>query len=238
VVVFDRHSFQTLATIAAGSNPDAIVFEPSTKTVWAFNGRSKNVTVIDTATNQVVATLEVPGKPEFAVADGRGSVYDNIETANEIVRFDARTKKLTATWKLEECDSPSGLAMDREHRKLYAVCDGKKMAVVDADSGKQVASPEIGSGPDAASFSEKRQLAFSSNGEGTLTVVDAAHGYKSVETLPTARGARTMTYDGATDRAYLVTAQFGPAAAATEQAPRPRPAVLPDTFEVIVVGRK
>lgn len=238
VLVFDRHTFKTVTTIPAGTNPDGIVFDPATQTVWAFNGRSKNVTVIDTATNQAVATIDVPGKPEFPVADGRGSVYDNIESANEIVRFDASAKKITATWKLTDCDSPSGLAMDREHRRLFAVCDGKKMAVIDADTGKQLASPAIGDGPDAANFSDKQQLAFSSNGEGTLSVIDTAHGYTVLETLPTARGARTMTYDGSTDRAYLVTAKFGPAPAATEQNPRPRPAILPDSFEVIVVGRK
>jgi YVTN family beta-propeller protein len=238
VLVFDRHTFQTITTIPAGTNPDGIVYEPGTKSVWAFNGRSKNVTVIDTETSRVVATLDVPGKPEFPVADGRGSVYDNIESANEIVRFDARTKKLTATWKLKDCDSPSGLAMDRAHRRLFAVCDGKKMAVLDADSGKQLASPEIGDGPDAAGFSAKHQLAFSSNGEGTLTVVDAADGYKAIETLPTARGARTMAYDELTDRVYLVSAQFGPLPEPTAQAPHPRPSALPDTFEVIVIGRR
>lgn len=238
VVVFDRHNFQTVTMIAAGTNPDGIVFDPATKTVWAFNGRSKNVTVIDTATNQVTATLDVPGKPEFPVADGQGSVYDNIETANEIVRFDARQKKLIATWKLNDCESPSGLAMDREHRKLFAVCDGRKMAVVNADNGTQLASPEIGDGPDATNFSSKYQLAFSSNGEGTLTMVDAANGYKVIEQLPTAKGARTMTYDDQTDRAYLVTAKFAPLPAPTAQVPHPRPSALPDTFEVIVVGRK
>ena len=238
VLVFDRHNFQTVTTISAGINPDGIVFDPTTKTVWAFNGRSKNVTVINTLTNQVVATLDVPGKPEFPVADGQGAVFDNIESANEIVRFDARAKKLTATWKLTDCESPSGLAMDRKHRRLFAVCDDKKMAVLDADSGKQLASPNIGDRPDAAAFSAKHQLAFSSNGEGTLTVVDAAHGYKPIENLPTARGARTMAYDDLTDRVYLVTAAFGPLPEPTAQVSHPRPSALPDTFEINVVGRK
>jgi hypothetical protein len=114
----------------------------------------------------------------------------------------------------------------------------RKMAVVDADSGEQIASPEIGDGPDAANFSAKRQLAFSSNGEGTLSVVDASKGYKVIRNLPTARGARTMTYDDLMDRAYLVTAKFGPLPEPTVQVPHPRPSALPDTFEVIVVGRK
>lgn len=238
VLVFDRHTFQTVTTIPAGTNPDGIVFDPATQTVWAFNGRSRNVTVIDSATNQTVATIGLPGKPEFPVADGRGSVYDNIESENEIVRLDANSKKIISTWKLTGCDSPTGLAMDRDHRRLFAVCDGGKMAVVDADSGKQLASPAIGDGPDAANFSDKRQLAFSSNGAGTLSVIDTAHAYSVLETLPTARGARTMTYDDSTDRAYLVTAKFGSAPEATPQSPHPRPAILPDSFEVIVVGRK
>ncbi|HEX3473010.1 MAG TPA: YncE family protein, partial [Silvibacterium sp.] len=150
VVIFDRHTFQTITRIPAGTNPDGIVFEPVTKTVWAFNGRSSDVTVIDASQQKVVATIKLPGKPEFPVADGKGNVFDNIESANSIVRLDARAKALTATWKLSNCESPSGLAMDLERRKLFAVCDGKKMAVVDADSGKQIATPAIGDGPDAA----------------------------------------------------------------------------------------
>ena len=238
VLVFDRHTFQTITTIPAGINPDGIVFDPSTKSVWAFNGRSNNATVIDTAANQVVATLDLPGKPEFPVADGHGSVYANIESTNQIVRFEARTRKLTATWKLKDCDSPTGLAIDRDHHRLFAVCDGKKMAVLDADDGNQLASPEIGDGPDATTFSPTRQLVFSSNGAGTLSVVDAAHGYKTIENLPTAPGARTMAYDEKTDRAYLVTAKFAPSPAPTAQTPHPRPSSVPNTFEVIVVGRK
>ncbi len=238
VVVFDRHTFATVATVPAGNNPDGIVFDPSTKTVWAFNGRSQDVTVIDTAKNQVVATLSLPGKPEFPVADGQGSIYDNIESANEIVRIDARRRLITATWKLQNCESPSGLAMDRVHRRLFAVCDGKRMAVLNADTGEQLASPAIGERPDAAAFSGARQLAFSSNGEGTLSVIDAAHGYLPVETLPTERGARTMAYSDGTDRLYLVTAQFGPLPEPTAQVPHPRPSALPGTFEVLVVGRR
>jgi YVTN family beta-propeller protein len=237
VAVFDRHSFAIVATVPAGTNPDGIVFDPFTQTVWAFNGRSKSATVIDAATNQVAATIELPGKPEFPVADGHGALFDPIENLNEVVRFDAAKKELTATWKLTDCDSPSGMAIDPLQEQLFAVCDGKKMAVVDAAGGKQLASPAIGSSPDAAAFSPSRQLAFSSNGEGTLTVIDAAHGYKVLETLPTARGARTMAYDEVSDRIYVVTASFGPAPEPTVQMPHPRPSVVPGTYEVIVIGR-
>ncbi len=238
VVVFDRKSLATVATIPAGTNPDGIVYEPVTKTVWAFNGRSKDASVINTATRTVVATIPLPGKPEFPQADGRGHVFDNIEDKNEIVALDANAKTLTGTWPLQSCESPSGMAIDTAHHRLFAVCDGGKMAVVDSDSGKQLASPAIGDGPDAASYDPKRQLAFSSNGgDGTLSVVDAANGYKTLESLPTQKGARTMTYDPSTDRAYVVSADFGPRPAATADNPRPRPAIVPDSFTVLVIGR-
>jgi YVTN family beta-propeller protein len=239
VVVFDRGTLQTVATIAAGTNPDGIAFEPVTKTVWAFNGRSKDVTVIDTASRKVIATVALPGKPEFPVADGTGVVFDNIEDKNEIVRLDAKSPKITATWPLTSCESPSGLALDKAGHRLFAVCDGKKMAVLDANSGKQVGNPTIGDGPDAAGFDPKNKLAFSSNGEGTLSVIDAAgSSYKTIETVATAPRARTMALDAETGRVYLVTAQFGPAPAATAANPRPRPSVLPGSFTVLVVGHE
>ena len=239
VVVFDRTTLQTVTSIPAGTNPDGIAFEPVTKTVWAFNGRSKDVTVIDTATQKVIATVPLPGKPEFPVADGKGMVFDNIEDKSEIVRLDAKNPKVTATWSVSPCESPSGLAIDREGRRLFAVCDEKKMAVVDADSGKVIATPAIGNGPDAAAYDPKNKLAFSSNGEGTVTIIDASNSsYKVLQNMATQQGARTMTLDPATGKIYVVTAQFGPRPAATETNPRPRPAVIPDSFTVIAAGHE
>jgi YVTN family beta-propeller protein len=238
VVVFDRSNDSTVATIAAGTNPDAILFDPATQTVWAFNGRSKDATVIDTKTRKVVATISLPGKPEFAAADGQGNIYNNIEDKNEIVRLDAHTYKVTSTWPIG-CDSPSGLAIDTEGHRLFSVCDGKKMAVTDYTSGKQLATPAIGDGPDAAAYDAKAKLVFASCGEGVLSVVNAADSnYKTAQTVTTERGARTMAYDAENDRIYLVTAQFGPRPAATADNPRPRPTILPGSFTVIVVGRK
>ncbi len=237
VVVFDRQTLATVATIAAGTNPDGILFEPKTKTVWAFNGSSKDVTVIDTASRKAVATIPLPGKPEFPQADGDGSVFVNIEDRNEIVRLDAVTKKATATWALPGCESPSGMAIDTAGRRLFSVCDGRKMAVTDAKSGKQVALVAIGDGPDAAGYDAKDGLAFSSNGEGTLTVVDTKHGY-ATETVKTVKGARTMTYDAVADRVYLSSAEYGATPAATAAVPHPRPAIVPGSFTIVVVGRK
>jgi YVTN family beta-propeller protein len=237
VVVFDRANGSTVVTIPVGTNPDCIIYEPSTKTVWTFNGRSKDASVIDTATNKVVATIPLPGKPEFAQADGKGNVYNNIEDKNAIVKIDAHSYKVTATW--QTCDSPSGLAIDTAGHRLFSVCDGKKMGVTDYTSGKQLATAAIGDGPDAAGYDAKDKLAFASCGEGVLSVVNAAaSGYPTVQTLKTQRGARTMAYDATNDRVYLVTAEFGPPPAPTADHPHPRPTLVPGSFTVLVVGRK
>jgi YVTN family beta-propeller protein len=237
VVVFDRTTLATVATIAAGTGPDAIVFEPVTQTVWAFNGRSKDVTVIDAATRKVVATISLPGRPEFAAVDGKGTIFDNIEDKSEIVRLDARTLKVTAEW-AAGCEGPSGLGLDVAGARLFPVCDGKKMGVVDATTGKVLATAAIGNGPDGAGFSAAHKLAFASCGEGVLSVIDAAApGYPTIETLPTQASARTMTYDAATDRIYLPAAEFGPRPAPTADNPRPRPTIVAGSFTILVVGR-
>ena len=205
--------------------------------MWAFNGRSHDITVIDADSRKVVATIAVPGKPEFAAADGKGTVYNNIEDKSEIVKIDAHSHKIVATWSAG-CESPSGLALDDAGHRLFTVCDGKKMAVLDAVSGKVLATPAIGDGPDAAAYSVKNNLAFASCGEGVLSVIDASGSeYKTVQTLPTKRGARTMTYDPTTDRIYTVTAQFGPRPEPTAENPHPRPPIIPGSFEVIMIGR-
>ena len=237
VVVFDRSTLSTVATIPAGANPDCIIFEPATHTVWAFNGRSASISVIDPSTRTVIATIPLPGKPEFAVADGQGNVFDNLEDKSEIVRIDARTKTVLGTWPAG-CDSPSGLAFDAAGHRLFPVCDGKKMSVIDSTTGKLLANPSIGDGPDAAGYSAANSLAFASSRDGILSIIDAAApGYPTIESLTTQAGARTMTYDPSTDRVYLVTADLGPRPDPTPQNPRPRPPVLPGTFTVIVVGR-
>jgi YVTN family beta-propeller protein len=238
VVVFDRSSLATVATIPVGTNPDAIIYEPTTKTVWAFDGRSKDASVIDVATNKVVATISLPGKPEFAQVDGQGNLYDNIEDKNVVVKLDAKAKKLVATWPIT-CDSPSGLAIDTDGHRLFSVCDGKKMAVTDYTSGKELATATIGDGPDAAGYNIKDKLAFASCGDGVLSVVDAnASGYPTVQSVPTQRRARTMSYDAMTDRIYTVTAQFGQSPAPTADNPKPRPPVVAGSFTILVIGRK
>ena len=238
VVVFDRTTLATIATISTGGqNPDGIVFEPATQTVWAFDGRSKDAAVIDAATRKVVANIPLPGKPEFPAVDGKGIVFDNIEDKSEIVRLDAHSKTLTATWPLTGCEEPSGLAFDVPGARLFSVCD-KHMAITDSNTGKYLGTAAIGDGPDAAGYDPAHNLAFASCGEGVLSVVDASKPtYPTVETLPSQAGARTMAYDASTDRVYLVAAQFGPRPATTPENPRPRPTIVPGSFTILVIGR-
>lgn len=237
VAVFDRATNKITQTIPAGTGPDGMVFDPFTKTAWAFNGRSKNATVIDSKTKQVIATVALPGKPEFPVSDGKGSIFVNIEDKNETAHIDAKSHTVLAVW--PSCDSPSGHAIDIANNRLFSVCDGKKMAVLDATTGKVVASPDIGEGPDAAAFDPATHNAFSSNGEGTLTVVhqNSPDSYAVLENLPTQRSARTMALDPKTGKLYLVAAEFGPRPAPTPENPRGRPPIVPGSFVVIVVGR-
>jgi DNA-binding beta-propeller fold protein YncE len=237
VVIFDRSTLATVDTIAGGTGPDSIIYEPATKTVWAFDGHGRSVTVIDPSTRKTLATIPLPGKPETPAVDGNGIVYDNLEDKSEVIRIDARTKSVTATWPAG-CDSPSGLAFDTAAHHLFPVCDGNKMSVIDSTTGKLLANPSIGDGPDAAGFSAAHQLAFTTSGDGILSVVDASgSGFPTIESLPTQKGARTMAYEPATDRLYTVTAEFGPRPAPTADNPRPRPPVLPGSFVVIVIGR-
>jgi YVTN family beta-propeller protein len=241
VTVFDLASLKVVKeSPVSGHNPDAILYEPTGKHVFTFNGKSKDVTVLDATSLAVVATLPVPDKPEFAVDDGAGQIFVNIESEpGQMVVIDSRHLTIKATWQLPGCNSPSGLALDRTHRRLFSVCDDKVMAVTDADTGKQVAKVKIGEGPDAVAFDAKRGLVFSSNGEGTLSVVkqeSPAH-YTVVTSVATQAGARTMALDSAHGKVYTVSADLGPPPAATPERPHPRPTPLPDTFTVLVVSK-
>lgn len=240
VTVFDLKTLAVITTVkVSGDNPDAITYEPTSGRVFTFNGRSANATAIDAATGQIVGTLPLAGKPEFAVADGRGKVYVNIEDKSLLVAFDARTLTITGQWPLAPCQEPSGLAIDREHRRLFSVGGNKLMAVVDADNGRVITTIPIGAGVDGAAFDPAAGLAVSSNGEGTVTVVreDSPERFTVVGTVQTKRGARTIALDEATHRLYLPTAQFGPPPSPTADRPHPRPSILPGTFEILVLER-
>jgi len=239
VTVFDLKTLATLDHVATGQNPDAIVYDPATKRVFTMNGRSNDATAIDAQTGQVAGTVALGGRPEFAAADGKGHVYANIEDKSEIVEIDSKKLTVTAHWPLAPCEEPSGLAMDTNGRRLFAGCSNKMMAVVDAESGKVLATPPIGQGVDANGFDPGTKFAFASNGEGTLTVVheDSPAKFSVVEDVTTQRGARTMALDPKTHEVFLVTAEFGPRPEPTQENPRPRPPMIPDTFTVLVFGR-
>jgi len=239
VTVFDLKDLHEIARIKVGDAPDAIVYDPISKRVFTFNAKSKDTTAIDVATGKVAGTIPLGGKPEFSVSDGKGHMYVNNEDKSEIVEFDPQALKETHRWKLTGCESPSGLAMDRKNRRLFAGCDNKKMAVMNADTGAVITTLAIGAGVDANAFDPETMLAFSSNGEGNLTVVheDSPDKFTVVETVPTEKGARTMALDPETHKVYLVTAKFGPAPAPTADAPHPRPSILPNSFEVIELGQ-
>lgn len=236
VTVFDLDTLQTVATVGGtGANPDAILYDEASHHVFTFNGRSRTASVIDPAKNAVVGSIALPGKPEFAVADGAGHVYVNIEDKSELVQLDSIAGKLLQAWPLAPCESPSGLALDNPHHRLFAVCDNRTMAVLDAADGHHVADVPIGDGPDAVVFDAAEATVYSSNGEsGTVTAVheDDPDHYRVTATIPTQASARTLALDPKLHRLYLSAARLG----ATTQA-NGRPTVEPDSFSILTVGR-
>jgi DNA-binding beta-propeller fold protein YncE len=259
IVVFDRGTLAKVTTVAV-SGADGIVYEPVTKTIWSWN--RGNATAVDTTTQKLAKTVNIEGRLESAAVDGKGNVYGNNEGA--IVRIDAKTGQITAQWKTG-CDDAAGLAVDPEGNRIFQACDDKKMPVVDLNTGKVLATSEIGDGSDGAGWSAKYHLAFAASRDGLLSVVDANKpGYPNIEKLPTMSGARTMTYDAATDRVYTLSAKPDPNAKMPDGPPGGGPPqgqgapggqggppqgegqggpgggaspFLADTFTVIVIGR-
>ena len=232
VTVFDLKTLKTIATVATGENPDSIRYDAGSARVFAFNGRSKNATAIDAKAVSVAATIALPGKPEFSIADGKGHIYVNIEDTSEIVEIDAAKASVVKKYSLSPCVEPSGLAFDAKNRRLISVCSNRLMAISDPDAGKVLATPAIGAGSDGAAFDPGTGYAFSSNGDGTLTVVQQTAGkWEVVENIATERGARTIAVDEKTHKAYLPTAKTAPSTGGG------RATFLPNTFKVLVVGK-
>ena len=239
VTIFDLKTFKTLDTVKVGKNPDCIMYDAESKRVFAFNRGDSSVSAIDAATGKVVGTLDLGGHPEFAQADGKGMIFVNLDNKSEVVAFDAKKLVVKNRWAIAPGEDNSGLAIDTKNHRLFIVCDNKKMVVMNYDNGKIVAELPIGEGTDAAGFDPTTNLAFSSNGEGNLTIVrqDSKDKYSVVENVVTQRGARTMTVDTKTHNVYLATAQFGETPAATKENPRPRPAIVPNSFVILVYGK-
>ncbi len=221
VTIFDLKTLKTIAEVPVGKKPDAIIYDPATSRVFAFNGDSNSATAIQAADGKVAGTVDLGGGPEFAVADGSGYVYNNVEDASLVLKINARTLKVEERWPTAPCASPSSLAMDRSNRRLFIGCRSKVMAVMNADTGKVVATLPIGDHVDATAFDPDSRLVFNSNGEGTITVIhqDAPDKYSVVETTKTLPKAKTMALDPKTHQLFLSTAEAG-------------------QFEILVVGRK
>jgi YVTN family beta-propeller protein len=239
VAIFDLKTNAVLQKVKAGTNPDGAVYDSFTQRVFAFNGKSGDVTAIDAKDGSVAGTIAIGGKLEFPVSDGQGSIFVNVESKNEIVKLDPKALTVVGHWPLTGCEEPSGLAIDTAAHRLFSVCDNKVMTVVDYNSGKLVATVPIGEGADAAAFDAEKKLVFSSNGEtGTLTVVkqDSPDRYSVVSNLTTEKSARTMAIDPSTHKIYLPAAKFGPAPAATPENSHPRPSITPGSFHLVVVS--
>jgi DNA-binding beta-propeller fold protein YncE len=221
VTIFDLKTLKKIADVPTGKKPDAILYDPATSQVFAFNGDSESATVISAADGKVAGTVPLGGGPEFAVSDGKGFVYDNLEDKSEIVKIDAHKLSVVARWPVAPCEAPSSMAMDRANHRLFIGCRSKVMAVVDSESGKVVTTLPIGDHVDATAFDEDSRMVFFSNGEGTISVVhqDSADKYSAVETVKTLPRAKTMTLDPKTHELFLSTAEAG-------------------QFEVLVVAKK
>jgi DNA-binding beta-propeller fold protein YncE len=237
--VFDLDSLKILGNTKTDKDSDAVIYDPFSKRVFTFNGDANTASAIDAASGKIVSTFPLGGGPEFGASDRKGNIFVNLEDKSSLVKFDAKTLKIENTWPLAPCESPSGLAIDDAHEILIVGCHNKFMAFVDGNSGKVLGTVPIGQGVDANRFDPVTGYAFASCGDGTLAIAheDSPTKFSLVEVIQTQRGARTMALDYASHTLYLVTADFGPAPAATPDNPRPRPAILPDTFVLLVYGK-
>jgi YVTN family beta-propeller protein len=243
VSVFELDTLRVVQEVpVSGVEPDSILYEPQQNHIFTGNRESANISVIDAGTLQVVGTVPLPGPPEVMATDGAGHVYVNINNApGRMVLIDAKSLAVKANWPLKECANPTGLAFDVTNHRLFSVCANQVMAVTDSQSGKSIGQVVIGRGSDATVFDAELSMVFSSNGiDGTLTVIhqDSPNEYRVIATVTTQVSARTMALDPVTHKIYLAAAQFGPPPAVTEEQPRPRAAVVPDSFLILVAQPK
>ena len=241
VTMFDLKTLATIRDVSlpAAQGPDGYLYEPATKRVFVFNGRSHDATGLDAKTGAIAGTVPLGGKPEAATSDGAGHIFVNVEDKGQILVFDPKTLEVVNTWPLPGCEEPAGMAIDVAHKRLFSGCHSQQTMVVDYTNGKVVATIPIGKGVDANSFDPGTGLAFASCGDGTITVAheDSPDKYTVVQTISTQNGARTMAVDTGNHNVYTVTADFGPPPAPTAENPRPRPSIVPNTFVLLIYGR-
>jgi DNA-binding beta-propeller fold protein YncE len=239
VVMFDLKTFKTLGRIPAAEDADAIIYDGPSNRVFTFNGDAHSSTVIDPDAGTLVTNIPLGGKPEYGASAGDGKVYANITDNSEVVEIDAKTATVARRWSTAPCKQPVAMAIDPAHHRLFSGCRSGLLAISDYQSGKVVATVPIGQGVDGTGYDPSTADAFASNADGTLTVVhqDSPDSYRVVETVATAQGARNMGLDPTTHRLFVPSARFAPAAAPTAANPRPRPTVVPGTFELLVIER-
>ena len=240
VVIFDLKTLAVIGEVKTGGNPDYILYDPASKYVFAFNGSSKDSTVIDAANGTVVKTLPMGGRPEQAVADGKGLIYDNISDTNEVAVIDSRALTIKARWPVAPGGEPISMAMDREHRRLFiGARNPKLLAVMNADSGSIIQTFEIGDHVDANAYDPGTGQVFAATREGTLHVFneDSPDKFSVVEIVRTEFGAKTMGLDPKTHNLYLDTSDFGPPPEPTAEQPHPQPTAILGTFRLLVYGR-
>lgn len=238
VTVFDLKTLTVLTQVPTGKDPDAIFFEPYTKRIITCNGHSDDISIIDPVADTVVATIWVGGKPETAVSNGRGMIYINIEDKSEIAAVNITTNTVTNRWSLAPGEGPTGLAYDPETDRLFSGCDGQLIIMAAAD-GQIIAHLPIGDHCDGVAFDPEQKRIFTSNGEGTVTIIkeESADQFKVEDTVPTRRGARTIALDPVTHDLYLSSADLGETPATTAENLHPRPTQIPGTFKVLVLGK-
>jgi YVTN family beta-propeller protein len=241
VTIFNLKTLRFIAKVkVTGNNPDAILYDPYSKKVFTFNGRSSNSTVIDAISNKVIATIPLSGKPEFSVTDLKGKIYVNIEDKSAISEINATTMKVEQTWSVAPGEEPSGLAFDLKNHRLFSVCNNKLMVVVNSENGKMVTTLPIGENVDGVAFDPILKRIYSSNGDGTMTIIQEKNEntFTVLENFKTQKGARTITLNSKTHKIYLPTAEYGETPAATAENPRPRATIKPNTFTILEISTK
>ncbi len=239
VVVFDLKTFQHLSEIPTAKDSDVVIYDKGSGKVMTFNGDSSNSTVIDPATDKAVTTVDLGGQPEVAVSDGKGHIFDNLESKSEIIKITSKTMKITKHWPLAPGESPSGLAMDVENNRLFSGCHNKLLVVMNAKNGKVIQTLPIGDHVDGTYFDPASATIFVSCGDGTLNVIheDSPDKYSVVENVQTEEGAKTLAFDSKTGHVFLTTAKRESAPTPTKEDPKPHRKIVPGSFEVLVVGK-
>ncbi len=240
VIIFDLQTLKVTGQAKADKDADGVIYDPFSKHIFVMNGDPHSSTVIDAKSGNVVGTIDLGGGPEFAVSDGNGTVYVNLEDKSELVAIDSTTLKIKSRWPLAPAGAPTALAMDVPHHRLFSAGRNPQMLVVlDSDSGKVLQSFPISAGVDAAAYEPETGFIFVSTREGMVHVFheDSPDKFSEAETIKTEYGAKTMGLDTKTHNLFVDTADFAPAPAPTADRPHPQRSAIQGTFHVLVYGK-